>query len=76
MGRIAEHMNIEQLGHISTSPRVVLLSERGPNVGALFLNDCPFIGGGSSGSNLPDQIPQSHRWSWKARGEPGDSSIE
>jgi len=57
VSRISEHVNVEQLGDVSAPPHRVLLAEGVPDVGALFVDDGPLVGGGSGRSDLTYQVP-------------------
>lgn len=58
MRRIAEHMDVQQLGDVATAPQRVLLAERGANVGRFLVDDGPFLGGSARCSNLTDEVAQ------------------
>lgn len=60
VSRIAEHVNVEQLGHISAPPQVVILAKSRPNVGALFLHNRSLFGCRASRPNLTYQITQAN----------------
>ena len=59
--RIAEHVDVEQLGHVPASPHGVFLTEGVADVSAFLVDDGTFVGGGSGRTDLPDQVPKSHR---------------
>lgn len=61
MSRISEHVNIEQLGDITTSPRVVLGPERVSYDGTLLVNNCAFFGRRPCRPDLPDQVAKTLR---------------
>lgn len=52
-------MNVEQFGNIATSPNAVLLSEGGPDVGALLVDDGALLSSGASCPDLSDEVPES-----------------
>lgn len=50
---------ILQPGVDDSPPDGVLLAERAPYVGALFVDHRPLLGGGSGGANLSDEVAQA-----------------
>lgn len=63
MCRIAQHVHIEQLCHVSTAVSVVFFSEGRSDRRAFLLDHLPLLGLGPSRPDGPDQLPQSDR-SW------------
>ena len=61
MRLIAEHVDVEELGDVAASPRVVLGAERVAYLRALFLYHFALLGGGARRTNLTDEIAQTLR---------------
>lgn len=61
MCRIAEHVDVEQLGDIATPPYRVLLPEGAADVGTLAVHDGPFLGRRPALPYLAYQLPQPSR---------------
>ena len=61
--RVAQHVHVEQLGHVSTAVGVVLLSEGRADGSTLLLDHLALLGLGPGRPDGPDQLPQSDR-SW------------
>ena len=59
MGRIAEHVYVEQLGHVPAPEHRVLLPEAVPDLGALLLHQRPLLSRRLATSDVPDQVAQS-----------------
>lgn len=64
---IAEHVDIEQLGHVAALVLVLLVTKAVPNVGRLFLYHSPLLSCRSGRTHLPNEISEAHR---RAEGPP------
>ena len=61
MRRIAEHMDVEQLGDIPTAPRGIFFTKVIPDIRALAIHHGPFIRLRPRCTYLSDQITQTDR---------------
>lgn len=75
VGRVAQHMHVQQLCHIPAAVCVVLFSERRPDGGAFFLDHLPFFCLRSCCPDGPDQLPESDGgWHILQKGGQGGNS--
>lgn len=61
MSRVAQHVHVQKLGHVSAPVCVVFLPEGRADGGAFFLDHLALLRLGPGCPDGPDQLPQSDR---------------
>ena len=67
MCRVAQHVDVEQFGHIAAAVRVVLVTERVPDGGTLLVHYAALVRSRAGRPDLADQVPQP-LWGWHGDG--------
>ncbi len=57
--RIAEHVDVEEFGHVATSPSAVLSAERVAYLCTLLVDHLAFFGSGPRRPDLTYEVPQA-----------------